>query len=172
MRQLYRRKQSSRGNSYIQRKIIGFNEAARFKHYPVLTDLDNRECAPPYRNELISATLNEKMIFQIAVREVEAWLLADRENFPRFLGVSKNRFQRDPESIDNPKQYIFSMVRQSRNRRIRDGVLPSDSTARIGPLYNPLLIEFVSNSWDVSIAKEYSNSFRRFLNKLNEAHAT
>lgn len=84
------------------------------------------------------------------------------------MGVPKDLFKEYPEIIMDPKEYIFSIAKKSRKREIRKGILPKDKTARIGPMYNQLLINFVQNNWDYNKAKSKSNSLNRFINKISK----
>ena len=76
------------GKSHLQRRLSGYNRAARFSPWIVLVDLDlDAECAPPLP-ELLATRSIAHMCFRIAVRAIEAWLMADREHFARFLSVN------------------------------------------------------------------------------------
>ncbi|RLF63060.1 MAG: hypothetical protein DRN33_04790, partial [Thermoplasmata archaeon] len=83
------------GKPLLRKKIEGYNNAARRSPWVVLVDLDHdEECAPLLRNEWLPQPAS-KMCFRIAVREVEAWLLADRKGIASFLGVSQSAVPRD-----------------------------------------------------------------------------
>ena len=72
------------GKERIRRGIRGYSEAAKLAPWFVLVDLDQEEeCAPA----LVSSWLpvgTRDLCFRVAVREVEAWLLADRPGIARF----------------------------------------------------------------------------------------
>lgn len=156
-----------RGNQYIKSQLHSFNEASlKVNPYIILTDLDSIECAPKMNNDWFPFSKSPKLLFNIAVREGEAWLLADRKNFARFFGVSASSIDRDVEGIPDPKLYIVNLARQSRKRTIREGIVP-DGTAKVGKLYNTILEEFIQNTWDVSMASNHSNSLDRFIQRLN-----
>ncbi|MFQ5630810.1 MAG: hypothetical protein ACE5I1_18720 [bacterium] len=155
-----------RGNDYIKRNLHAFNHAARFIPCLVLTDLDRTECAPLLVREWINFKRNPNLIFRIAVREAESWLLADRNNFASFLGVSHAKMERNTESIDNPKEYIVRIARKSRKRRIREALVPF-GTATVGPNYNFALTEFILNKWKIEKAIENSQSLSRAIKSLN-----
>src|SRR5438445_12986177 len=67
------------GKAHIRQRINGYNRAAHLSPWVVLVDLNSdADCAPP----LCTAWLPQPapmMCFRVAVREVEAWLFADRE---------------------------------------------------------------------------------------------
>ena len=65
-----------------------FNHGAKGTPFILLTDLDKNECAPMLIQEWLTDPLHPNLIFRVAVHEVEAWILADREAFAPFLGIS------------------------------------------------------------------------------------
>lgn len=67
------------GKPSLREKIDGYNNAAKRAPWLVLVDLDHDEdCAPPLREAWIPNPAPH-LCFRIAVREIEAWLLADAE---------------------------------------------------------------------------------------------
>ena len=74
-----------KGNGKIKRHIDGYNKASKFGYYFVITDLDNNDCAPSLIREWLPLKPNNQLFFRVAVREIESWLLADRENFANFF---------------------------------------------------------------------------------------
>lgn len=89
-----------RGNTYIREKLVGFNYAASqgLPHIAV-TDLDNNPCASNLLKLWVNFDIHSNLLFRIAVREVEAWIMADREAFARFMGVAINRIPKNTEEI-------------------------------------------------------------------------
>lgn len=77
-----------KGAGFIRQRLSGFNKAAKWSPYIVLTDLDNAECPAVLFRSWLPETKSPYLIFRVAVREVEAWLLADRGAIAKFL-VSK-----------------------------------------------------------------------------------
>ena len=76
------------GKSALLRQLRGYNQAAGMQPWIVLVDLDHdADCAPPARARWLPQPA-PNMLFRIAVREVESWLLADREALASFLGVA------------------------------------------------------------------------------------
>lgn len=104
------------------------------------------------------------LLLCIAVHEVEAWFLADAESLGAYLGVRSIRV-RDPESIEDPKQFLVECARRSRRKSIRQGLVPV-GVARVGQLYNSTMLEYVVNHWRVDRAMERSRSLERFARKL------
>lgn len=157
---------SEGGFGYIKRNIKGFNEASKGYPFFVLTDLDACECAPTLLLDWLTVPQHPNLIFRIAVREIEAWLLADIDGFSNYTGVSKTNFHDKPEELPDPKSYLLQLVRKCRKRDIRQDLLPKDEFAKVGPNYNGRLAEFVINHWSISRAIKRSDSLQRAYNHL------
>jgi len=69
------------GNGYLKSTIAGWNRAATGIPFLVLTDLDTHHCPSELIASWLAAPQHPNLVFRIAVREVESWLLADRTNF-------------------------------------------------------------------------------------------
>src|ERR1044071_4432659 len=72
------------GNGYIKRTISGFNNAAKGTPFLVLTDLDTYECPAALVADWLKVPKHSNLLFRVAVTEVEAWLLADRNGIAAF----------------------------------------------------------------------------------------
>lgn len=156
-----------KGKSFLRKQIAGYNNAARHRPWIILVDLDNDfDCAPL----LLHAWLlnpSPSLCFRVAVREIEAWLLADREKIAQFLGVALSRVPLHPEDLDDPKTTIINLARISRRRAIKQDMVPRPESGRqVGPAYPSRLIEFVSNHWRPDIASEQSISLQRAIRCL------
>ncbi len=110
------------------------------------------------------------MLFRIAVRKVEAWLLCDHERISKFLAVSPSRLPENPEIHDDPKALVTELAAHSRRRDIREDMVPRAGSGRkIGPAYSSRLIEFATDQrsgWRPKIAAEKSDSLNRCLQRL------
>ncbi|MDP2729597.1 MAG: DUF4276 family protein [Dehalococcoidales bacterium] len=156
------------GYVYIKEKVGAFNEAARGTPFLVLSDLEEAECAPTQMNEWLQIPKHHNLLFRIAVREIESWLLADRSGFAYFLNIRKELIPENVDGINNPKQLVISLARRSRKRTLREAIVPiPDSTARVGPDYNGQLSLFVFNTWNIVEAIKHSDSLRRAVNAIN-----
>ena len=155
------------GKARLDQRLAAYQNAGRHQPWIVLRDLDvDAECAPTllerYRVEQTSL-----FRLQLAVRAIEAWLLADRQGFARFLSVPVNRVPLDPESIKDPKQYVVQLARQSRSRAIVGGLVPDPGTsASVGRSYATRLIEFSTCDWDPSSAAIRSPSLSSLIRHL------
>jgi hypothetical protein len=155
------------GKDALDRSLAGYNNAARFSPWLVLRDLNSdEECAPALRARLLPKPA-PRMRFHVAVRALEAWLLADAEALSRFLAVSDMRVPPNPENVDRPKLEIVNLARRSRRRSVREALVPApSSTARVGPGYAALITEFAAERWRPSVAANRSPSLHRLLRHL------
>lgn len=150
------------GNSYIRRKISSFNKASRGQAFLVLADLDNGVCPSQLIEDWLPEPKETNLLFRIAVREVETWLMADKQGMANFLSIPVNHLRDDVENIPSPKEFLMNAARRSSNRTIREDIPPRlNSTAKTGPDYNGTLIRFAGEHWNISNAKNNSASLRR-----------
>jgi hypothetical protein len=150
------------GKSLLDRRIQGYNNAARFSDWLVLHDLDrDAPCAPALAQRLMPSR-EPRMRFRIAIRATEAWLIADREAIARFLEIDSTRVPTNPESLHDPKAALIDLARASPNKRIRRDIVPAPGTSpRVGPAYLSRMTEFALGSWRPRIAARHSGSLRR-----------
>src|ERR1041385_8982694 len=66
-----------RGFGYLRNRVENFNAAA-VSGTPIilLTDLDQHGCAPEIIHDWLQQQPHANLVFRVAVREVESWLLA------------------------------------------------------------------------------------------------
>jgi hypothetical protein len=150
------------GKQSLRRKIRGYNNAAQRAPWIILVDLDqDADCAPPFRAEWLGDPA-PFLCFRIAVRKVEAWLLADRRSIASFLRVAPGEVPVDPESLADPKETMVNLAGKSRSRDIRKDMVPRPKSGRpIGPAYSSRLIEFATQYWRPDEAAEHCESLRR-----------
>jgi hypothetical protein len=155
------------GYGYLKRIVSGLNKAAQGMPYLVLTDLDQYECPLTIISHWLDTPKHPNLIFRVAVKEVEAWLLADREAFAEFLGIAVTLIPQDADAIADPKQTLINLAKKSRKRTLREGIVPpSKTTAKIGRDYNGQLIPFVKQIWKVESAIPHSSSLERAMKAL------
>lgn len=150
------------GKPHLKERIPGYNNAARHAPWIVLVDLDQEaNCAPPLRADWVSSPAPQ-LCFRVAVRAMEAWLLADAEALGDFLGVARKKIPGDPESLPAPKEALVNLARASRRRAIREDMVPRAESGRaVGPAYPSRIIEFASFFWRPAEAAHQSDSLRR-----------
>lgn len=157
------------GKDQLLRKgLRGYNNAARRSPWIVLVDLDREECAPSFLRRWLPDPA-PFMLFRIAVRTAEAWLMADAEALARFLGIEASRVPVLPEAEVNPKKTFVDLARHSPLQEIRREVVPRPGSRReVGPAYTTRLVELVENHWRPEVAAESSDSLRRCRSRLRE----
>lgn len=155
------------GYGYLRRTIEGWNRAARGIPFIVLTDLDRATCPPELIRQWLTNPQHPNLLFRIAIREVESWLLADSGELPSYLNVRVDRMPNDPDGLADAKRAIVDLARSSRTAQIRSRIVPKqDSTAKQGPDYNACLCSFVATRWDVDQACQRSASLARTVARL------
>jgi len=144
-------------------RLKAFNQAARHMSWFALCDLDDDDCAPGRARDFLPDPASG-MCFRVAVRAVETWLLADRACIARYLRISSDLIDPDPERLPAPKSHLVSLARRSRSRSIREGLVPAEGDSRtVGPEYTLLMSEFARERWNPVRAVTRSPSLRRAL---------
>ena len=154
----------NRGNTYIKENIRTFNAASQYLPYIVITDLDKKLCAPQLIREWINFDIHKNMLFRVAEKEIDAWLLSDREAFATLMSIPVNKIPVNTQDIAEPKQYIINLARKSRKKNIQD-IVPK-GIAKQGPGYNIVLQKFVYEQWDAEKAAQCNESLRKAIDRL------
>jgi len=164
----------------VKNKIKEFNKLS--KSYPVilLTDLDSNDCAPQLLEQLIKDK-NDNFIFNIAVDEAEAWLMADIKGFATYFKIAIE----DMPSAHQTKQggrkaltemnfaYKSSMylthelIKKSKNSEHIRQLTPKKNAAK-GPEYNSCILPFIQNFWNIDDARHNSDSLNRMILRIKE----
>lgn len=157
------------GKNALDRDLDKFNKAARRFPFLVIRDLNHdADCAPALRKMLLPK-ISKLMIFCIVIHEIEAWLMADSKMLADFLKISEKHIPQKPELLDDPKSVLLVMVAKSRNRELREDMLPrKDSGAKQGPAYAARLAEFASLHWRPDIASKKCPSLKRCMEKIKQ----
>jgi hypothetical protein len=155
------------GKSRLLAKLAGFNAAARLSPWLVLVDLNgDAPCAPEFVTAVMP-TPSPQMVFRVAVRQAEAWLMADREELASYLRVSRTLVPNDPEAEADAKRAMVNLARGSRDRHVREDMVPMQASGRkTGPNYAGRLIEFATRRWRPDVAAERADSLNRCLQRL------
>jgi hypothetical protein len=162
------------GSGYLRKRISDFNRMAA-KVMPVLlvTDLDRVECAPELVNSWLPGGPDANLLFRVAIREAESWVLADRSAFAEFLGVSVAKLPDRPDDLPDPKRALLDLVRTSRRRDLRADILPAPGISfPVGLGYNERLTGFVRRLWDCRRAAAASPSLARAVRRVADFDAT
>lgn len=163
---------SASGKGNLDKSLVAYNSAAKHAPWLVLRDLDtDAGCAPTLVETLLPAA-SRLMVFRIAVRASEAWLMADRERFATYFGVPPTKVPRDPEAVSDPKTEVMNLARRSRIKDIRESVpVQQGMTGRVGPGYTEKVMAFASDHWRPGIAAAAAPSLAACIRRL-EALAT
>jgi hypothetical protein len=157
------------GNGYLRKSYQKFNQMALRHPVFLITDLDNATCA----RELIESwfgdlPINANLIFRVAVKEIESWLLADHEGMQQLLDRGANNIKAVPDELPNPKEYLLQRAKRA-PRDVRNDLIPSKgSLARQGLGYNARLCSFVREVWEPERALERSDSLARAIRRLRD----
>jgi hypothetical protein len=105
--------------------------------------------------------------FRVAVRAVEAWLLADAEKIAAFLGVDGTRIPSQPETLPDPKDTLLRLAGKSRRKEVREDMVPRlGGQRKVGPAYASRMIEFTNRHWRPQVAAQRADSLRRAIQAL------
>lgn len=158
------------GNGYLKKRLDQCNKSAAsgFKVF-MLTDLDNGACAADLVQKWFGRRSRERnFLLRVAVREVEAWLMADREAFAKFIGVSVAKVSREVEVLADPKRELLTIAKSGK-RRIRKALRSeAKSIAVQAPEYNDTLIKFVRSDWSTERASAQAQSLARARKRIAE----
>ena len=165
------RVQVQRGKANLRRALPGYNAAAQGDPWLVLVDLDQDfDCAAALVTDWLPAP-STYMRFRVVVREIEAWLLADRERFASFFSVPASAVPDQPDEIPDPKSTLLTAITRSRRKAIRVDMLPRLGSGRqVGAAYTSRLIEFASDDdqgWRPDVAADRSPSLSSCLTRLD-----
>lgn len=161
-------RQVAGGAARLREKIDKMNNVAE-NVMPVLmvADADQAPCPVTQRNSWLPAHAHPRLALRLAVREAEAWVLADHEGFSTFAQISPAKLPDAPEEIFDPKQALLSLIRFSKRRDLRDEMLPSKHSASpIGLGYNTHLKEYVRRFWRADRALHRAPSLARAIPRV------
>jgi hypothetical protein len=149
-----------RGKNALDQRIAGLLIAAEHgRRVLVLRDLDAEPCAGPVVARLVHRPA-PGFCLRLAVRAVEAWLLADHDGIARGLKVPRSSFPCLPDALADPKAALRHLVQQSRDAEIRRqcGATPQ--------VFGALTASLATEVWDPQRAAARSPSLARALRRL------
>jgi hypothetical protein len=170
--------------SQVKAKIPNFNELARTIPVILLTDLDDDPCGPIGKNNLLGTLVQEQdFVINIAVDEVEAWLMADRDGFARYFGVPvaqmpisvmqkmSGRKALPEVSVPVKSSWLFThdLMHHSTNaeKKAQVAVSPMDNNSK-GKEYNTAVVPFIQDVWNPEEARVASDSLNRMIVRLGK----
>jgi hypothetical protein len=146
-----------RGKGRLDERLPGYVRAAIYGPWIVLRDLDrDADCAPDLVRRLVAplarggiAAMPTGLCLIVAVHQMEAWLLADRQGIAEFLHVTPSVVPVAPETLPDAKQALVGLARRSRSRTIREGMAPTSQSGRkVGTRYTEMMQRFIEEEWD------------------------
>jgi hypothetical protein len=157
------------GNGYLKSKLEAFCQIARRQPVLLMTDLDAGTCATDLVAEWMGKRAHpEKLLFRVAVREVEAWLLADHNAMTAFFGKRIARLPEQPDTLEDPKRTLLTLAQRA-PRAIRNDLLREHGALALQGLgYNARLCAFVRDTWNPGHAASRSDSLRRIRDRLRQ----
>lgn len=157
------------GFGQIKSRIANFRNACHVVPHIVMTDLDAYPCPPDLFKDWKVGKLPDRMLMRVAVREVESWLLADRDGIAKLIQVPAIKIPAYPDELPDPKQVLLNLARKSKSRRFASEFVPANgSKAKHGPLYNQHLTAFADKLWDSRHAELASPSLKRAIHRVKE----
>ncbi|VVD89531.1 hypothetical protein PCA20602_01548 [Pandoraea capi] len=158
----------SGGESKFRQKIPAMNNVAE-NVMPVLmvADADQAACVVEQRDLWLPRHPSERLAMRLAVREAEAWVLADHVGLSHFANVSKDVFPAQPEDEIDPKQTLLGIIKRCKRRELRDEMLPmKGATSPVGLGYNIHMSDFVRTCWSAERAARRAPSLARAIPRV------
>lgn len=158
------------GFGYLRSKMENWKQLAQRRVVILLTDLDKKTCPVHLLEDWLGANraCPENLIFRIAEREVESWLLADHEAFVQLMG-KRAKLPPAPDLLPDPKQFLLEQARKAPQAIREDLLAETGAMARQGLGYNARLVGWVQTQWSPQRAAERSPSLARARRALNRA---
>ena len=159
----------SGGVGNIKVGIPKYRNASHVLPHVVLADLDQHACASALMTSWGVRELPPAMLFRVAVRSIESWLLADRDCIADFLSIPRVKVSQSPEALADGKWELVSLARRGRKRRLASEICPEPgSAAKQGPLYNAHMAKFVREHWREDVAALSAPSLARACHRIRE----
>ncbi|MEF7614036.1 hypothetical protein V4F39_08955 [Aquincola sp. MAHUQ-54] len=149
------------GAGYLRAGMNKWRQLAQRQAVVVLTDLDNLACPLALLDNWYGAgSRPPDLLLRVAVREAEAWLLADHDAMKQLLGASAV-LPPDPDRLPDPKQHLLQLARRAPRDVRRDLVKEAGAVSSQGIGYNARLTSLVSGAWSPERAAQRSPSLGR-----------
>lgn len=161
------------GFGYLKKKAPALNKLATSCPVLLLTDLDDQPCPAGLLEEWLDQPRQRDFLLRVAVREVEAWLIASEEELGRFFGIRRRLSMEDPEMLGDPKAELLKVASSSPRRQVREAIVRRSRNGNLlqGPAYNSTLADFVMNHWNVEASQTRSRSLAKVLDALSGLEA-
>lgn len=165
------RSEVKNGRGNVLRELGAYANLAQAMPVLIGVDLDGDECAPTLLANWGQLPPQPGLLLRVAVREIEAWVLADKRRVASFLGAAPNEVPMRPDTLDDPKRSLLEVAREHARAELRADLVPRNYDAsypRIGPAYNLRMCDFVAKRWRPQVAREKSESLDRAMAALEQ----
>ena len=165
------RTEVKRGRGNVQRELGAYAALAQVMPVVVGVDLDSDNCAPALLGNWGRLPPQAGFLLRVAVREIEAWVLADQRRVGSFIGAAPNEVPKRPDQLADPKRSLLELARAHASSELKSDLVPRNYDAlypRIGRAYNLRLCAFVTSRWRPHVARERSPSLERALVALEQ----
>ena len=146
----------------IKNKIPNFNQLAMKFPVILLTDLDA-----------------ENLVFNVAVDEAEAWLMADRDGFAKYISVDVDQLpcaglQKQGGAkacmemqFSCKSSYFLThiLIRESSDQTLKKQLMAKGKASK-GREYNTAILPFINECWDIESAMRNSDSLCRMVGRI------
>ena len=164
----------------VKSKIMEFNKLSETYPVVLLIDLDNNVCAPQLMKQLVKDKSND-FIFNIAVDEAEAWLMADRGGFATYFKIKIENMPSAYQTKQGGRKPLTEMnfayksslylthelIKKSKNEEYISQLTPKKGATK-GTEYNTCMLPFIQNAWNIDNARKNSDSLNRMVLRIEK----
>lgn len=149
------------GSGYLRSNMSRWRQLSHHQPVVLITDLDQLACPVLLLHDWLGGQARPpNLLLRVAVREVEAWLLADHAAMQKLLG-NRGRLPEEPDELPDPKQHLLGLAKRAPRDVRKDLVKEAGSVASQGLGYNARLTDLVNTHWCPARAAERSPSLAR-----------
>lgn len=157
------------GRGNVQSELEAYAALAQVMPVVIGVDLDGDDCAPTLLGGWGRLPPQAGLLLRVAVREIEAWVIADQRRVASFIGAAPNEVPKRPDELNDPKRSLLELARSHASADLKADLVPRNYDAsypRIGPAYNLRVCEFVEKKWRPHVARGKSASLARAMAAL------
>jgi len=156
------------GRGYLRMRMNSWRQMASRQGVLVLTDLDLIDCPPTLLRDWHAGRVAPPgLLLRVAVRTIEAWILADHQAMRKLIGP-KVPLPSCPDDLRNPKQHLLNLAQHAPRDVRLDLIKQAGAMASQGIGYNARLTDWVTSTWSPDRAAARSPSLRRTRARLRE----
>lgn len=157
------------GAGYLRSRIKNFCEIARRFPVVLITDLDMVECPVTLKRQWLGANpVPDDLIFRVAVREIESWVLADHQGIYDLMGDRVGLLPDQVDLLADPKRVMLDAASRARRDIREELVTTRGALASQGMGYNQVLSNFIRRTWSFEQASQRSPSLRLAFQRVQE----